>query len=119
MFGFDVGTLSRIIPGRAPGVATSGVVRSRVSVLGSSELGYCKHVARFLTGRGIHEKVLEKYFRITGTHSTILGLVVGLDVDCRCGRSLRVADFCGFAVSTADTVALGSGSADDELEVGG
>ena len=119
MFGLDAGTLSRIIPRRAPGVATSGVVRSRVSVLGSSELGYCKHIARFLTGRGIHEKVLEKYFRIASANCTILGLVVILDVDCRCGRSLRVADFCGFAVSTADTVALRSGSADDELEVGG
>ena len=64
-------------------------------------------------------RILEKYFRIAGAHSTILGLVVGLDVDCRCGRILRFADLCGLAVGTADTVALRSGSADDELEVGG
>ena len=87
--------------------------------VGGRELGYCKHIARFLAGGGIDEEILEEDLGIASAYCTILGLVVGLDVDCRCGRILRFADLCGLAVGTADTVALRSGSADDELEVGG
>ena len=38
------------------GLSTYGLIAFAV---GGSELGYCKHVARFLAGGGVHEEVLD------------------------------------------------------------
>ena len=75
-------------------------------------------ISRLLTGGGVDVEVLEEDLGQTGGRSAALGVVLGLDVDGRGDRSVRVIEGSSLAVSTGDTVALGFGSLNDELEVG-
>ena len=75
-------------------------------------------ISRLLTGGGVDVEVLEEDLGQTGGRSAALGVVLGLDVDGRVHGGVRVIEGGRLAVSTGDTVALGLGSLDDELEVG-
>ncbi len=82
------------------------------------QLGACEHVGRLLTGSGVDIEVTEEDLRIAGGRSAVLLVIVGLDVDGRGDRSLQAREGSRLAVSAADTVALGLGCQDHELQVG-
>ena len=77
-----------------------------------------EYVSGLLTGHGVHEEVLEEDLRAAGGRGAALGVILRLDVDGGGHRSCRVVEGCGLAVGTGDTVALGFGCLDDELQVG-
>ena len=74
--------------------------------------------ARIFTDSGVHVEVLEEDLRGAGVRSTALGVVLGLDVDGRGDRSHGVIKGGSLTVGAGDTVALGLGGLDDELQVG-
>ena len=65
------------------------------------QLGLGQHFSGLLTSNGVHVEVLEEDLGATGGRSATLGL----DVDGRNHRSVRVVEGCGLAVGTGDTVA--------------
>lgn len=82
------------------------------------QLGLGQHFSGLLTSNGVHVEVLEEDLGATGGRSASLGVVLGLDVDGRSHRSVRVVEGCSLVVGTGDTVALRVGCLDDELQVG-
>ena len=81
------------------------------------QLALHQDISRLLTGGGVDVEVLEEDLGKTSGRSAALGVVLGLDVDGRGDRSVRVIEGSSLAVSTGDTVALRLGSLDDELQV--
>lgn len=82
------------------------------------QLGLGQHFSGLLTGCGVHVEIFEEDLGATGGRSTALGVVLGLDVDGRGHRSDRVVEGRSLAVGAGDTVALGVGCLNDELQVG-
>lgn len=82
------------------------------------QLGACEHVGRLLTGSGVDVEVTEEDLRFAGGRGAVLLVVVILDVDGRGDRSQQGREGSRLAVSAADTVALGLGCQDHELQVG-
>lgn len=73
-----------------------------------------QHHARFLTGGGVNVVVAEENLRCRGAGSTVLGHVVGSDVDCGGGRLFDHLDLCCLAVGTAHTFGLTFGGLNDQ-----
>lgn len=70
--------------------------------------------ARLLTGGGVDVVVAEENLRYRGAGSTVLGHVVGSDVDCGGGRFFDHLDLCCLAVGTAHTFGLTFGGLNDQ-----
>lgn len=83
-----------------------------------AQLGLGQDFSGLFTGGGVHVEVLEEDLGATGGRSATLGVVLGLDVDGRGHRGVRVIEGRSLAVGAGDTVALGFGGLDDELQVG-
>ena len=94
------------------GPAAGGLVT--VTVGGGSPGAVRQHDARLLAGGGVDVVVAEEDLRRCGAGGTVLGHVVGTDVDGGCGGFLDHLDLGGLAVSTAHTVGLTFGSLDDQ-----
>ena len=83
-----------------------------------AQFGLGQHVSGLLTGGGVHVEILEEDLGAAGGRSTALGVVLGLDVDGRGHRSVRVIEGRSLAVGAGDAVALRFGGLDDEFQVG-
>ena len=94
------------------------MVASRANRLLAGELGQGQHFSGLLTGSGVHVEVLEEDLGATGGRSATHGVVLGLDVDSRSHRRVRVIEGRSLAIGTGDTVALRVGCLDDEFQVG-
>ena len=82
---------------------------------GSSDPGgFSQHDARLLTGGAVDVVVAEEDLRGGSAGSTVLGHVVGTDVDGGCGGFLNELDAGGLAVGAGDTVGLTFGGFDDQ-----
>ena len=75
-------------------------------------------LAGLLAGGGVHVEILEEHLGSAGGRSAVLGVVLGLDVDGRGNRRVRIVEGSCLAVGAGDTVALGPGCLDDQLQVG-
>lgn len=93
-------------PGRAGLGLASGV--------SSGPGGFSQHDARLLTGGAVDVVVAEADLRGCGAGGSVLGHVVGTDVDGGCGGFLNELDAGGLAVGVGDTVGLAFGSFDDQ-----
>jgi hypothetical protein len=76
--------------------------------------GLSQHDTRLLTGGAVDVVVAEEDLRGGGAGSTVLGHVVGTDVDGGCGGFLNELDAGGLAMGTGDTVGLAFGGFDDQ-----
>ena len=76
--------------------------------------GFSQHDARLLTGGAVDIVVAEEYLRGGSAEGTVLGHVVGTDVDGGCGGFLNELDAGGLAVGAGDTVGLAFGGFDDQ-----
>lgn len=86
-----------------------------MSGLGSSGPGGLRqHHTRLLTGGGVDVVVAEENLRSRSAGSSVLGHVVGTDVDCGGGRLFDHLDGGSLAVGTAHTVGLTFGGHDDQ-----
>ena len=83
--------------------------------LGSSGPGgFRQHHARLLTGGGVDVVVAEENLRSRSAGSTVLGHVVGTDVDCGGSRLFDHLNGGGLAVGAAHTVGLTFRGLDDQ-----
>ena len=76
--------------------------------------GFSQHDARLLTGGAVDVVVAEEYLRGGSAGSTVLGHVVGTDVDGGCGGFLNELDAGGLAGGAGDTVGLTFCGFDDQ-----
>ena len=82
---------------------------------GSSGPGsFSQHGAGLLAGRTVDVVVAEEELRGGSAGSTVLGHVVGTDVDGGCGGFLNELDAGGLSVGAGDTVGLAFGGLDDQ-----
>lgn len=101
------------VPGQFQGLG----VKARGRLL-AGKFTLSEDISGLLTGGGVHVEVLEEDLGATGGRSATFGVVLGLDVDGRGHRSVRVIEGRSLAVGAGDTVALGFGGLDDEFQVG-
>ena len=87
----------------------------KVWLCARSPLALGEHGLGLDAGAGIHQVVAEEDLRRCSTGCSILGHVVGADVDCGSGGFLDELDGSSLAVSTADAVGLAFGSLDNHL----
>ena len=76
--------------------------------------GFGQNDARLLTGGAVDVVVAEEDLRCGSAGGTVLGHVVGTDVDGGCGGFLNELDAGGLAVGTGDTVGLAFGGLDHQ-----
>ena len=79
--------------------------------------GEDEHFAGLLSGDCVHEEILDEHFRTGSVRNSVLLVVVFLEIVHFCDRLKWTADLNSLAVCTGDTVALRSGSLDDELQI--
>ena len=82
----------------------------------SGPLALGKHGLGLDAGAGVHQVVAEEDLRRCGAGGTILGHIVGTDVDGSGSGLFDELDGSGLAVSTADAVGLAFGSLDDQVD---
>lgn len=86
------------------------------SLSASNPLALGKHGLGLDTGAGVHQVVAEEDLRHCSTGCSILGHVVGTDVDRGGGGFLDELDGSSFAVSAADAIGMTFGSLDDQVD---
>ena len=80
----------------------------------SGPLALGQHGAGLFAGGAVDVVVAEEYLRCGSAGGTVLGHVVGTDVDGGCGGFLNELDAGGLAMGTGDTVGLAFGCFDDQ-----
>lgn len=86
----------------------------RLTTVHDGVLGLGQRRDGALSGRAVDEEVAEEDLRSSSAEGAVLGLVVGLDVDCGIGRLFDHLDLGGLCMSAGHTVALAFGGLDHE-----
>ena len=82
----------------------------------SGPLGLRQHDLGLDAGAGVNQVVAEEDLRRSCARGTVLGHVVGTDVDCGSSGFLDELDGGGRGVGTGNTVGLAFGSLDDQVD---